>query len=274
MASQYDSIGSKYSSFKQLSTSIMEEENLKKAITPYLSRKPHGARVLDLASGTGHYSQRAIDWGARYVLGVDSSRAMVDAAKHLLSGDDRYAERVEFQVGDALDLGRIEGQEPFDVVLGAWLLNYAADLDEMTRMFRTVAANLSDDGVFAGLVPSGAEDVDVLAGQWRTTSLGLPPEFPLKVDYYERLASGDGWKTEISNVSGGERISFRNFHLRKGIYEEAARRAGLEGKLDWPALEVPERVREDLEQEGWKTYVEGGKHMGIVVVEKRRGSPV
>lgn len=266
MSSQYDTIGEKYSVFKEMATSIMEEENVKKAVMPYLS-KTQNARVLDLASGTGHYSRKAIDWGAAYVLGVDSSREMVSAARSLqppAAGDG-----MRFEVGDVLSLGRIEGEEPFDVVLGAWLLNYAAGLDEITGMFRTIAANLKDGGVFVGLAPSAAEDVDALAAHWREACAKLPESFPIRVDYYEKLASGEGWKTEVSNKAGGERVSFRNFHLRKSLYEKGARRAGLGGRLDWPEVEIPERVRDELDREGWKTYVEGGKNMSVLVIEKR-----
>lgn len=270
MASQYDSIGSKYSVFKEIITSRVEEANIKKAVLPYLGGPD--TRVLDLASGTGHYSKKAIDWGAGYVLGVDLSKGMVEAARQdLLSDeDDRYRGRVRFQVGDALGLGRVDGEAPFDVVLGAWLLNYASGLEEMTAMFRTVAANLRDDGgVFVGLTPPAADDVDALAARLNAEGRqeSLPEGFPIRVDYYERLASGDGWRTEVSSTAAGERVSFRNFHLRKGLYEEGARRAGLRGRLEWPEIEIPEAVREVLVSQGWEAYLDGDQ-IGILIVEK------
>lgn len=47
---------------------------------------------------------------------------------------------MRFEVGDVLGLGRIEREAPFGIVLGTWLLNYAADLNELANMFCTVAA--------------------------------------------------------------------------------------------------------------------------------------
>lgn len=267
MSSQYDAIGSKYNVFKELITSVMEEENLRTATTTYLSRAEN-PRVLDLACGTGHYSKKALDWGADYVLGIDLSSSMVDAAKGLLSRDDKYHGKVRFEVGNVLDLGKLQGEQPFDIVLGAWLLNYASSLDEMTRMFRTIAANLKDGGVFVGLTPSAAEDVDELASRWTETQSKLPWGFPIQVHYYERLTSGEGWKTEIGNTAGAEKVSFKNFHLKKSLYEEGARRAGLEGRMAWPEVIIPDQVKAELASEGWKMYVDGGRHMGIFVVEK------
>lgn len=266
MTSQYDTIGSKYSVFKEAITSVVEEANIKEALMPYLGTP--NTRVLDLASGTGHYSKKAIDWGAGYVLGVDLSKEMVGAAQDLLSEDGRYRDKVRFQVGDALGLGRVDGEEPFDIVLGAWLLNYASGLEEMTRMFHTIAASLRDGGVFVGLTPPAADDVDALALRWNKSRQSFPEGFPIRVDYYERLGSGDGWKTEISSTAAGERVSFRNFHLKKGLYEEGARRAGLKGKLEWPEIEIPEAVRDVLARQGWEAYVDGEDQIGILIVEK------
>lgn len=269
MASQYDAIGSKYAVFKELWTSIMEEENLKKAVSPYLSKttKP---RVLDLACGTGFYSKKLIDWGADYVLGVDLSSSMVNAAQDMLSKEDKYAGKISFEVGNAIDLRKVQDEELFDIVLGAWLLNYASSLDEMTNMFHSIAANLRDGGVFVGLTPAPAEDVDEMARWWTEVQTKLPPDFPLEILYYEKLSSGEGWKTEVGNVAGGERVSFRNFHLKQSVYEESARRADMTGQLVWLEIQIPEHIeaKAGLATGGWKTFVEGGRHMGIVLVKK------
>jgi toxoflavin synthase len=269
MGSQYDDIGSKYESFKALPTSMIEEASLKASIQPWLARFPH-ARVLDLACGTGYYSTRLLDWGAGYVLGVDSSSTMVDAAQDRLRRDKSYEGRVQFRVGDALELGRIEGQqEPFHIVVGIWLLNYAGDMSDMTGMYRTISANLREGGVFIGVTPPPVEAVDTYASYWTEVTsrhLAAEPALPSRVDYYERLESGQGWKTEIRSLADGARFSFRNFHLRKRIYEEAARRGGLGGKLEWKELVIPEEVVK-ARDEFSKMCVET-RHMGVLVVEK------
>lgn len=267
MTSQYDAIGSKYAVFKTLPTSILEEANVKDAILPYISRfsKP---RVLDLACGFGYYSKKVIDWGAEYVVGVDLSSSMVDVAKEMLSREDKYADKVSFRVGDALSLGKLDGEEPFDIAIGLWLFNYASGLDEMTRMFASISANLKSGGVCIGLTPSPAEDIDDLIKQSMEAQESISEVFPIRVKYYERLESGLGWKSEVSNTTGGDIVSFKTFHLKMSVYETAARNGGLGGKLTWPEVRIPEEARATFTDDVWEKYVRGGGHMGILVVEK------
>ncbi|KUI72194.1 Ribosomal protein L11 methyltransferase [Cytospora mali] len=267
MAPQYDAIGSKYAVFKTLPTSIVEKENIRAAILPYLSRssKP---RVLDLACGTGYYSKNAIDWGADYVLGVDISSGMVDAAKEMISQDARYADKVNFKVGDALCLGKVDGEEQFDIVIGAWLLNYASSLEEMTKMFESVSANLKNGGVYVGITPSPTEDVDIVVKRWMDVQAESPEIFPIRANYYERLPSGLGWVSDISNTSGGEKVTFKSYRLKKSVYEEAARKGGLKGSLVWPEVSIPDEARGPLAEGVWEMYERGCGHMGILIVEK------
>lgn len=266
MTSQYDTIGSKYTAFKEMVTSVIEEANIRKAITPYLEAP--NVRVLDLAAGTGYYSKKLVDWGADYVLGVDLSTVMVTTARAQLAEDDKYRTRVRFQVGDALSLGRIEAEEPFDIVLGAWLLNYASSSEEMTRMYRSIAANLKDGGVFIALTPRPTEDLDDLASRYADGRRGAPADFPIKVEYYERLESGEGWKTEVRSAADGSDIVFRNFHLKKSLYEEGARRGGFQGEVGWQKIEIPEHARVGLARQGWEAFLDSEDQIGILVAIK------
>lgn len=273
MAAQYDKIGDKYNAIKTLVTSMVEEENVRNTVQPYLTRtvKP---RVLDLACGTGYYSKKAVDWGAGYVLGIDQSHAMVDAARNEILSQDidpKYKEKIKFEVGDALSQGKVRGDEPFDIVMGCWLLNYASSMEEMTQMFRTISANLKPGGVFVGLTPAVVQDVDAIAEKWPEIQEKFPSDFPVRIQYYERLPSGEGWRTEITNTTGqDEKITFTNCHLNKNVYERGARAAGFEKELEWRTLTLSEAIRAHLDHLGWTTYFDGpdGGFIGILVVEK------
>jgi len=72
----YDTIGEKYLLVKEIPTAIAERSNLHAAVSPHVN----GARVLDLACGTGYYSKLLLEWGASSVLGVDLSAAMIEVA--------------------------------------------------------------------------------------------------------------------------------------------------------------------------------------------------
>ncbi|KAK1770143.1 methyltransferase type 11 [Phialemonium atrogriseum] len=273
MASQYDIIGAKYDLLKQLPAAIIESENLKNAVLPYLSKAPQlRPRVLDLACGTGYYSHHLIGWGAGHVLGIDQSRGMIDAANATLSAEERERGVIQFRIGDALDLAKTivddEGG-PFDVVVGAWLLNYASGLDEMTRMFRTVSASLGDGGggVFVGVTPHPVDDVDAFARMTNEFEREQPCKWGLSVNYLRRLESGEGWRTEIV-VPGEHEVRFRNYHLPKEVYERAARQGGMRGELRWKKIEMPKRALEMMGEEFWQPYFVKGPHLGILIVEK------
>lgn len=107
-------------------------------------------------------------WGAGYVLGVGSSTGIVDDAKGLLRREGNYTGKLNFRVGNALDLGKIDDEGPFHVVVGVWLLNYASNLGEMTSMYRTISASLEDGGVFIAITPR----------RWRTWVI-LPSHGPI-----------------------------------------------------------------------------------------------
>jgi SAM-dependent methyltransferase len=266
MTSQYDSIGARYNTIKQLPVAVVERENVKAAVLPYLRRKSK-TRVLDLACGTGFYSQILLSWGAGYVHGVDLSAQMIEVAKQTMSEEQRQKRLLRFSVGDAGSLGEMEGEGPFDLIIGSWLLNYAANLDEMTQMFRTIKDNLGPRGVFVGVTPHPLEDVDAYARTLNDHFEDHMATWKVAVKYFERLESGEGWRAEVV-VQGETPVSFTNFHLRKSIYEEAARRSGLEGKLSWKEVEVPPEAYKMTETSPryWDDY--NRFCFGIFIVEK------
>ena len=127
MSTQYDEIGTSYDEMRKLPVALLEAANVKEATKPYIS----GSRVLDLACGTGLFSRAFLDWGASSVLGVDISTTMVNAARVSSTSN-----KLSFKVADCSRPIQYEGG-PFDLVFGAWLLNYAPSGKDMANMFRT-----------------------------------------------------------------------------------------------------------------------------------------
>ncbi|KAK0622691.1 hypothetical protein B0T14DRAFT_494303 [Immersiella caudata] len=104
---QYDAIGEKYKVIKQLPTAVAEKSKVHAAIAPLVK----DARVLDLACGTGFFSRLLIEWGAASVVDVDPSPAMIEAAEREAQClDPSIASCIEFRVGDAATLGKIDGE--------------------------------------------------------------------------------------------------------------------------------------------------------------------
>ncbi|OQU98559.1 Methyltransferase domain-containing protein [Cladophialophora immunda] len=295
-ATQYDQIGQSYESMKQIPGAALERSNLRDAIVPYLTL-PDGraAAVLDLACGTGYYSRLLLDWAPslRRVVGVDISATMVGAAERSAASLDAFQQgRLRFAVGDATEplprtvfSGAEEGEEEeeeedgsdsglFDVVLGAWLLNYAASTPAMARMFANVAAALRPGGRFVGITPHPAADLDAFAAFHATPAAQAEMRrFGVSIAYLAPpLASGEGYHTRITAHVSPVEIAFDNFHLRRRVYEDAARRGGMNGELKWLEVRLPRSDDESRAEYGvgidYWDGCEERPHFGILVVEK------
>ena len=84
-------------------------------------------------------------------------RQAAAAAATTTSSPSPMSGSVEFTLADCAKPTRYAGG-PFDVVFGAWLLNYAPDRKGLVDMFRTVALNLRDGGRSVGVTVPPAED--------------------------------------------------------------------------------------------------------------------
>lgn len=301
---QYDKIGTSYTIVKQLPTEQIETFNLHAAVQPYLTKD---SRVLDLASGTGHYTRKLVsEWGAASAVGVDISPTMVEASrKAAAEGGDEYEGKIEYLVGDAISLGRLD-DDGFDLVIGSWLLNYASTEDELVKMFQTISANLnSDRGAFVGIVQFAvaAADLDGYAMRQNEEALPrtrLPPwRYEIRYLYPTPLAARSsshgsdntfiatdgrsdsevGWKCKVAILDhGGENavVEFESNHLPKEVFERAAKKGGMKGQLSWRAARppVPNNSRgevNDKEKEFWDEYFSFGAHFTVLVVHKGEG---
>ena len=155
MATQYEAVAASYNQMRQHPASRLIDYNVKIAVGPSIK----GTKVLDLACGTGIYTKALSAWGASQVLGVDISEGMIDVAQ---SGS--VPDNVQFQVGDC-SKPTIFGSGEYDLVVGAWLLNYASTREELTNMYRTIAMNLKEGGRFIGITPHPTDDPEAFAAQ-------------------------------------------------------------------------------------------------------------
>jgi SAM-dependent methyltransferase len=138
---EYDRIGDRYSEAKQQPFRIhLEAYTLER-----LAGDVRGARVLDLACGDGIYSRRFMKRGAAETIGIDASEEMVALGRH--------AEQIEplgcrYRHGDVKDAGQLGS---FDVVVAAYLFNYAASRAELRCLCAVAAQNLRPGGLLIGV---------------------------------------------------------------------------------------------------------------------------
>lgn len=241
MSTQYDTIGASYDALKQLPIVAVERANVRSALGDLTDKA-----VLDLACGTGRYSQLLVSLGARRVVGIDISREMIRVASSA-SAAAVESGQIEYGVGDcAQPLGRI-GE--FDVVLGVWLLNYAANRKEMLAMWQNIYDNLKSGGVFVGVTPSpDAGDKD--------------DQFGMTVERIEKVDGG--YRVRVTGNSDPP-IVFENYQLDSEIYKECARAVGMQDP-DFQAPFVPDDFEAPVAGylDGWKSK----PHFAIFVAKK------
>lgn len=99
-------------------------------------------RVLELAPGTGINVERLIRCAPGFAsyLGIDSSEEMLARARQQASGNPG----IELRVGDATDLGAVEGG--FDFIVCTWLLSH---LDAPAETVRDALSKLAPGGTAA-----------------------------------------------------------------------------------------------------------------------------
>ena len=257
MAPQYDEIGVSFDQMQGLPTARLVAHNFQKTVSPLVP----GAKVLDLACGTGRFSNAMMSWGASEVVGVDVSISMVEAARAKAT-----SEKLQFIVGDC-SKPMVFGSGEYDLVTGAWLLNYASNKEEMTDMYRTIAMNLKDGGIFVGVTPHPTEDP-------RTHTEKESGVRPVEVGNCAMLPKGDvadGLVIHLVSLFESGNIEFDGYHLRRSIYETAARDAGLNGRLIWEPVDVPDGGVENslglYDAEYWQTHLTV-PHFGILLISK------
>ena len=100
-----------------------------------------GRRVLELAAGTGYWTQFYADTTAS-VLATDLNDATLDVARNRRM----WPRHVDFRVADAFELGSIEGE--FDAVFAGFLWSHIA-LDRLDEMLSGIKRRLGIDSVIA-----------------------------------------------------------------------------------------------------------------------------
>ncbi|KAL6796450.1 S-adenosyl-L-methionine-dependent methyltransferase [Trichoderma sp. SZMC 28012] len=262
--SQYDLIGASYNVVENLPYRAVEKYNVYMAIKPLL--KP-GASVIEFACGTGFYSSHILTWGAEYVTGMDISPAMLESATSRLPSQVASG-NARFVVGDgtmSTSFAPDNSYGHFDLAFGAWFLNYAPSKEKLIAMFESISLNLKSGGVFVGVVPHPTDDLAKRAEDYKNASLN---RFFPRNEYLDELDSGDGWTLRVFLSNDG--VDFMTWHMKKSVYEEAARLGGMKGKVEWRREALgreDSREQFGLTADEWQVRV-ANPHCGILLVWK------
>jgi toxoflavin synthase len=206
IAQEYDEIAHEYRDSKLLPFRDFAESYSLFRLIGSLENKT----VLDLACGEGHYTRRLRQAGAAQVLGVDISPEMIRLAEE---SEQAAPLGCRYAVGNAAELSL---GERFDVVVGAYLLNYASSKAMLLDLCRTIHDHLKPGGVFVGINASMTLVPARYADYQKYGLLMLTPD--------DRV-EGDPITFVITNPDG-TRFQIDNFFLRPETYASTFTDAG------------------------------------------------
>lgn len=198
--------------------------------------------VLDLACGEGHYTRLLAGLGARRVVGVDISAAMIDLARQ------QGGEGIDYLVRDVQDLPAL-GR--FDLACAAYLLHYARDVEELERMCRGIARQLPPGAPFVAINENPDQPEDRYGGY-------LQYGFSKSVARPRR----EGSPITYCMVSGREMFRFEAHHYERATYERALAAAGFTD-VRWHPLQLDPAGEQAMGAGYWVEYLGNPPVVGL-----------
>jgi len=204
-----------------------------------------GMDVLDLACGEGFYSRALKRAGAARVVGVDLSAGMIELAR---AAEARQALGVEYHVQDArsVDLGQ------FDLVVAAFLLNYARTREELLAMCQAVARNLKPGCRFVTVNSNAELSVADASALRKYGKEKIGPAVQQEGTPYN-------WRFYLEDRS----FEITNYYLSVATHEWALRSAGFE-TVRWHPLRVSPAGEAEFGQEYWRDFL---AHPSMVFID-------
>ncbi|KAF2006421.1 S-adenosyl-L-methionine-dependent methyltransferase [Amniculicola lignicola CBS 123094] len=235
---QYDQIGSKYNTMHVLPSVEPERPSVLKALGDI-----KGLRCLDLACGTGRYTNLLHSLGASLVDGYDISTTMVEGATKAYPPET--FSNLRFSVADCSIPLPDPKPEPFDLIFAGWFLNYAGTEKELVSMFNVVKDNLKDGGRFVGITTDG---FDPLMHTPKRNFYGI------EVEVLDPAYKGPGGSVVLGIKARviTPMIQFDVFQFKSEVYERCAEKAGL--VLKWGEHVMPDDERKEAGY--WKEWIE------------------
>jgi SAM-dependent methyltransferase len=227
---------------EELPGEIVAANQLRNTVVDY----PHGLKVLDLACGTGTYARMLLDYGiAEHVVGVDISGEMVRIGQELEAKQHPGSECIKYYVADcAVDLDHLGlEQNSFDFVMGNWLINYAADREQLMGMWQNIVKYLKPGGRFVGLKAT----VDVQDHVNRSSWCGITQKVVENVT--------DSVKVHIT-AHCKPQIEFFAYYLKGNLYEEVPLEMGMKDVVHQAPTKNDLPHTTDLDDAKWKAYLD------------------
>jgi SAM-dependent methyltransferase len=196
----------------------------------------HGKAVLDLACGEGFFTRFIKQAGVGRVVGIDISAGMIDLAR---AEEAAHPLGIEYQVHDVKYLTL---RETFDLVVAAYLLNYASTEEDLGLMCQGIARALKPGCRFVTV--NNNPDVESFAdGQ--------------KYGFIKSCAAAPAEGTPITwtfLLDEGP-LPITNYHLSRATHEKVLRASGFRD-LRWHSPQVSPAGVAANGREFWSAFLE------------------
>jgi toxoflavin synthase len=196
-----------------------------------------GLSLLDLACGEGHYTRLLRVLGASRVVGVDISSKMIELAE---TTERDHPLGIEYLVADAQT---IRFPEPFDVVMAAYLLNYARSHEELLAMCNAISRNLRAGGRFVAINNNPSQHVSNFEA---TRKYG-----------FIKNARGEirnGTPIRYTFFMDDETFDLENYHLDVAVHAAALTEAGF-SDIQWHSPKLSPDEAAGADQEHWTDFL-------------------
>jgi toxoflavin synthase len=242
MTTNYDNIAAEYQRAKQQPWRLhLEHYTLFKLLGDVT-----GKTVLDLACGEGFYTRFIKRRGAARVVGVDLSPGMIELARQEEAGDPLG---IDYLVGDVKQLAL---DETFEVVVAAYLLNYAQTAAELLQMGAAIIRHLKPGGRFVTVNNNPRHAVEYFAST-RPYGFIKHTQGPLR----------EGTPVDYIFFLEQESFAITNYHLSVATHEAALHTTGFQ-QVTWREPELSPEIVETTERQYWAEFL---AHPPIVFLE-------
>jgi len=240
MTAHYDSMVDQYVAYASSSpTRPIEMRTMLQ-----LAGEIEGRSVLDLACGSGYYGREFLRHGAGRAHGVDQSQGMIDYAR-ALSADG--GDGMTFEVHDVTAM---PATTEYDIVLAAYLFNYAQSLQALQQMFESVIPHVKRGG--------------------RLVVQTLNPEFRMALGNYaaygvkaiEEVPWREGARL-VFEFPGSPPARITNYRWAREHYEHAIRSAGFRA-VSWHEPHLLEADIRGRPAGYWEEYVHNCMSVNLV----------
>lgn len=214
---QYDNIYEKYKISKQLPF----REYIEKNSLLSLIKDVKNLKVLDLACGEGHYTRIIRNLGAKEVVGIDISENMINMAKS--ENEINNIKNIKYYNCNVIDMNLLDIElEYFDIIVAAYLLNYAKSKEELFNFTKIIFKYLKPGCKFISINDN--------------PSVCCNDNCSLKYHYLKKHKKNDipkngdciEWSFYNSKNINDQLCKFDIYHWDKNLYIESLKNAGFD----------------------------------------------